>query len=479
MEHFLNTVLEYINVNNLVGGNGILVAFSGGADSAALLDALCVLRDSGRLNCKISAGHINHNLRGDESDGDEQFCQDFAARVGAQYLSQSIDIEGFAAENSLSIESAARQIRRERLAGMAYQLECSMIATAHHKGDNAETIIHRLSRGTGIKGLAGIWPLRRFDSDFGSVNYIRPLLCVNRVQIEDYCRDRGIKWRTDSTNRQLIYTRNVIRHTILPQLQADCKQDIAELLCRLTDTSRRLYAKIEQLTAQLWYETVSMAEDDVVVMAADAFNSAAAVVRQELLRLAYNRVGGSESKITQQHYEDMLAFVAGTDSAKLQLPCEIYCFRGYGRIILQKISEQGMVFTNINGCGSYKFKDSQITVDKQPFVAAAFKGFLKNKSPLEEWFDADKLKLPILVRSRETGDRFSPIGLRTPMKIGKFLIGAKIDHQRRCEMMIFEDAAKNIIWVAPHRASNITKITDATTQVYKITIAAKPSGLPY
>ncbi len=471
MPSFLNTVLAYINVNGLVDGGGVLVAFSGGADSAALLDALCVLRDGGRLGCKVSAAHINHNLRGSESDGDERFCEDFAVRLGVEYLAMSVDVEGFAAENNLSTESAARQLRRLHLAKAANQLGCTAIATAHHKGDNAETMIHRLSRGTGIKGLAGIWPLRRFDTQYGSVNYIRPLLCVNRSQIEDYCRDRGIKWRTDSTNRRLIYTRNVIRHTILPQLQADCRQDLTELLCRLADSSRRLYSQIEQLTDRLWHETVSMAEDDAVVMAADAFNAAPPVVRQEMLRLAYNRVGGAESKITQQHYEEMLEFVTKPDSAKLQLPCEIYCFRGYGRIIFQKISEQGMVSTTINGCGSYRFKDSEITVDKQPFDAAAFKGFLKNKSPFEEWFDADMMKLPIRVRSRETGDKFSPIGQRAPMKIGKFLIGAKVDHQRRCEMMIFEDAAKNIIWVAPHRASNITKITDSTTQVYKIKLA--------
>lgn len=470
MEKFLKKISDYIEANSLIDTEKIVVAFSGGADSAALLDALCLLKESGNIKAEIFAAHINHNLRGNESDGDQKFAENFALQRQVKIKSENVDIETYCRDNNVSTETAARELRRKAICKIASEFGAKTIATAHHKDDNAETMIHRLSRGTGLKGLGGIWPSRNINIDGHQIRYIRPLLCVNRHEIEEYCKSRGIDWRHDSSNDELIYTRNVIRHSILPKLEENSANCLRNKLYKLADSSRRLYEKVFELARSAWNESVSIAEDDEVVIEAISFNLLPIIVRQEIIRLAYNRLGGSESKITSSHYDNIIEFAAGTDSAKLQLPCDIYCFRGYGRIIFRKIVEHGIAFTIINSPGTYKFKDNEIVVSKESFNKKMFKDFIRNKKSNEEWFDAATVKLPICVRSRETGDKFRPIGQRTPKRVGKFLIGARIDHAQRAKIVIFEDDNKNIIWIAPHRASDITKISDDTQEVYKIKV---------
>ncbi len=470
MDEFLHKVSHFICEHDLCRRR-IVVAFSGGADSVALVDALCLLRERGDIETDIIAAHINHKLRGEQSETDEEFVKGFAFERGIEIVCSSVDVLGYSDKEGVSIELAARSLRRQVLFNVARRFKTFDIATAHHKDDNVETIIHRLSRGTGLKGLGGIWQQRQITDDNGDCfRFVRPLLCVNRREIEDYCRNRGIVWRVDDSNNELIFTRNVIRHKILPQLEADCKGDLREQLCRISDFSRKIYAKVAADATEAWQSSVVLAEDDAVIIIADAFNNLPVVVRQELIRMAYNRLGGGESKITQQHYEKLVEFATNSDSAKLQLPYEIYCFRGYGKLIFRKISSEGLVNTIIDGAGEYWFRNRRITVEKLNFDKKAFSQFLSQKLPNEEWLDADKLQLPICVRTRQTGDKFRPLGQKTPKRVGKFLIGARIDHRQRANMLVFEDAAGDIVWLAPHRQSDITKINDNTKEVYKITI---------
>jgi tRNA(Ile)-lysidine synthase len=470
MEEFLKKTAAYIAEKSLINDSKIVVAFSGGADSAALIDALHQLKSRGIIKAELFAAHINHNLRGEQSDTDRAFAEDFAARREIPFMCESVDVSGMACDESVSIETAARRLRRIHLARIAAKFGASTIATAHQKDDNAETMIHRLSRGTGLKGLGGIWPLRHMCVEDKSVVYVRPLLWASRLEIEQYCAQRNIQWRNDPTNAQLIYTRNVIRHAILPRLQAQSRGDLSQALFELSESSRKLFVKVNAMARRLWNECVSIAEDDTVAIDAAAFNGITEVLRQELIRMAYNRLGGSEAKITSAHYDAVIAFASVPGSAKLQLPCEIYCFRGYGRIIFRKITDVGVAFTIINSPGEFRFRGFAVKVSKAQFDPDDFERFLAARHTGEEWFDAAKVKLPIRLRSRETGDKFRPIGQRSHKRVGKFLIGARINHAQRAKMVVFEDEGKNIIWIAPHRSSDITKITKDTKEVLKISI---------
>ena len=218
LEHVKQTIVAY---DMLRPGEPVLVALSGGADSVALLR---VLRE---LGYAVRAFHLNHCLRGAESDRDEAFCRTLCAQLGVELTVERVDVAAAAREQSKGVEETARRIRYARLHDAA---QGAKIATAHTADDNLETMLFHLVRGTGPKGLAGIPPVR------GQI--IRPLLQVERAQVETYLASLGQDYVTDSTNMDETYTRNRIRHTVVPALWA-IQPSAAQAAARLRDMQRQ------------------------------------------------------------------------------------------------------------------------------------------------------------------------------------------------------------------------------------------------
>ncbi|MDO5560125.1 MAG: tRNA lysidine(34) synthetase TilS [Oscillospiraceae bacterium] len=201
-EQILKTIQKF---NMLERGDNVVVGLSGGADSVCLLLSLCSLRDE--LGITVAAMHVNHCLRGAESDSDEEFCRDLCSRLDIEFISKRFDINGIAAQTHKSVEQAARDVRYDFFAKNSINKK---IATAHNANDNAETIIFNLTRGTGLKGICGIPPVRD--------NIIRPLIETSREQIEAFLAGRSQPYVTDSTNLSDDYTRNKLRHYVIPVL---------------------------------------------------------------------------------------------------------------------------------------------------------------------------------------------------------------------------------------------------------------------
>ncbi len=211
--------------------HGLLIAVSGGADSTALLRALVdEVDDSVTCGQCLAVGHVNHGLRGAESDDDAIFVQNLAASFGLRYFEHRIQQEEWSQDKTGSVEAAARNIRYDFLARTAHSLGFRYIATAHTADDQTETVLHRLLRGTGLTGLAGIARFRRWDD---AVTIWRPLLHVRRQQIIEYLNEKGQTWRSDSSNAENDFTRNRIRNKILPELRQDFNPQVDRALCRL------------------------------------------------------------------------------------------------------------------------------------------------------------------------------------------------------------------------------------------------------
>ena len=201
----LNSVKNAIKRYNMINGETeVTVALSGGADSVALL--LCLLELKEELHVNISAAHLNHCLRGEESDRDEQFVRELCKKFNVPLTVEKADVNGEAIKTHESIELCARRIRYDFLK----RVSVGLIATAHTANDNTETVLHNLARGTGISGLCGIPPVRD--------NIIRPLILTTREQVEAYCGEKGISFCVDSTNSDESFTRNFIRHSVVPKL---------------------------------------------------------------------------------------------------------------------------------------------------------------------------------------------------------------------------------------------------------------------
>ena len=202
-EKILTAIGQY---DMLKGCKGVTVALSGGADSVALLHSLKMLQ--GELGIELSACHVNHNLRGEESDGDEAYVRSLCQKLEVPLRVFSVDVSGSVAKHQ-SVEERARELRYEAFAEISRELG-SKVATAHNACDNTETVLLNLLRGTGLKGLCGIPPVRDY--------LIRPLILCTRDEIEEYCGEKGLKYVIDSTNASTAYTRNRIRLEIMPQL---------------------------------------------------------------------------------------------------------------------------------------------------------------------------------------------------------------------------------------------------------------------
>lgn len=203
----LNRIYKFIEENNMLhSGDTVVCGLSGGADSVCLLLVLSELKE--QLGISLEALHVNHSLRGAESDSDEEFCRCLCKKLVIPFSAERCDVNAFAREYSFSCEEAARKLRYGIFESHS---QGKKIATAHNANDNLETIILNLVRGTGLKGLTGIPPVRG--------NIIRPLLEINRSEIEEFLKSRRQEFVTDSTNLTEDYTRNKIRHKIIPVLE--------------------------------------------------------------------------------------------------------------------------------------------------------------------------------------------------------------------------------------------------------------------
>ncbi len=200
------------------------VAVSAGADSVALLRVLLELR--GDLGIVLAVAHFNHHLRGDDSDGDERFVAELAERHGLPFYQDRARVREHAASNKLSLEHAARELRYDWLIDLAQTQRFEAVATAHTRDDQAETVLMKFLRGAGTKGLAGIHVLLQRDG----VRIVRPLLETRRAQVEQYLTSIGQPWREDETNRDYRFTRNRVRHELLPLLERDYNPNLRELL---------------------------------------------------------------------------------------------------------------------------------------------------------------------------------------------------------------------------------------------------------
>ncbi len=470
---FENKVVCFIKANGLFGSaDKILLAVSGGGDSTALLYAMCALKADSVLGGDFVCAHINHQLRGTEAEQDEEFVIAQAGRLNLPITTRRLDVRGFARRNKLSIETAARKLRLESLLDIAKVNNCNCIATAHQKNDNAETILQRLVRGTGIRGLGGIWPVRVFTGD---VRFVRPLLCVRRDEIIEYLERRNLKWRQDHTNADCTYRRNYIRHRLIPALQRDCSGPIVEQLSELAQSARRFYSLVCSCAEKVWRQLADSSGDSLK-LDLNNFLTQPVPVRIELVRRSLTTIGCGERDLTQGHYERILQLSQQNISDKrIELPNGFVVWREYGKLVFSQAQRSFLPGAQINKSarvevpGQTRFGNYLIEATVLDAKNHNVKKFKAEKSSFIEWFDLDKVKQPLVARFRQNGDRFWPLGMAREKKVGKFLTAAKVPPELRQRLLIVTDSEK-IIWVWPIRISEKARITSETRKILQLQI---------
>jgi tRNA(Ile)-lysidine synthase len=438
----------------------LLAAVSGGTDSTALLSILATLQRDGRVKDLLCV-HFNHRLR-DQADRDEAFVKALADAWAVPCLVETRDIGAQAQCDGCSVETAGRQWRLARLQSLARTHHCAAVVTGHHLDDNAETLIHRLARGTGYRGLCGIRPVRRH----GGVRLISPLRPLTRQELAAYLASQKQPWCEDATNQDTAYTRNHIRHRLLPQLTRRCPS-LGQSLSQLSLACHGLYADRVEPRVQTLLNAHVRFSIDCAVVTLPPLAEESPLVLVELVRQTLTAMGTSLRTVTQPHYRAVVALLRGR-GRPVTLPGGMLADRKRGTVRFhrrpagtgRKDDPLELALPGSTRLGPVELRTRIVDVSRMD------KGQRDNRSV--EYFDLHKVTLPLHVRGRRPGDRFVPLGRRQAQKVGKFLSRADVGALDPSDVVIVADDGETILWVCPVRMSDAARVTPRTGKVLEI-----------
>ena len=307
-ENFESRTAAFIERERLLDdGAAAVVGVSGGADSVALAGALHAM---GRY--RLHLVHVHHGLRGADADGDAEFVAELASQWGLAFLLRRIDTPALAEQWGVGAEEAARRARYEVFLSAAGEFNADAVAVAHHADDQIETVLHRIVRGTHLRGLTGM----AADRPLGEgVRLVRPLLWARRAEIESYCRDVGLAWRTDHTNLQNEFTRNFIRNELLPLLREHMNPKADEALLRLSAAATQAEDTLESLARGLFERACRKQSPRSVILRLTPMKKAPVGLASMVFRLALAAVGAPERELSRERYDDLLGLLAGAATA--------------------------------------------------------------------------------------------------------------------------------------------------------------------
>jgi tRNA(Ile)-lysidine synthase len=454
MSSFVNNILSTIEKNNMIQrGDTVIIGVSGGADSLCLLHVLNTLKKE--LNINLYAAHLNHQFRGIEADQDAEFVEQICTDWDIPHTIRSFDVAAYAKEKGLSSEEAGREIRYKLFDEVKEAVNGNKIAVAQNLNDNVETILMRLIRGTGLEGLKGIDAVRN--------DIIRPLLDQDRQSIEAYCRQNNLEPRVDKTNLQPIYLRNKVRLELIPYLKQRFNPSIEEAVMRLGQVAREENSYLEQQTKEL-LRSIGQIKDDSIAIKVDNLKQLHPAMQKRLLRKAVESIAETLNGFEYKHFQGIIELFDKSTGAAIELPKDMKAYISYENLIISKKIE------NTDKKCYYKLKyDYDNFIDEiNEMLSVKFikSGELSSvpKSFNTIYIDADKVKHDLVVRNREQGDVFSPIGMKGSKKLKDYFIDKKIPREERDQILLLADGHE-IVWILGSIISEKYKITSNTQNV--------------
>lgn len=452
---FLTRFHEFCRRRHLIEErNKIIAAVSGGADSIVLLDLLAKEQES--LGLTVVVAHFNHQLRGSESDDDEKFVARRAQHYGFELYVERANTAEYARYTKLGIQEAARKLRYEFFDKLLISSGFDRIATAHNADDNAETILLNLFRGAGVQGLCGI-PVYREDKKI-----IRPLLFAQRHEIEDYAAVEHLAFRTDSSNEKDHYTRNFIRHNILPPVKKEVNPNLIQTLSRSADLFRELEAFLTYTARQSYELLVAKKSDDEIHISIPRLRSNPMLLQQYVVMLAANQL--AHRKLDYDQVNAILELTEGLTGSWVAISKEHLVFRDRENLVMRKTDPVSDFKITVHPNHRYDFESFRFSSE---VVDSRLVEFTPNGGA--EFIDADAVNTSELVlRTWSEGDSFVPLGMKTRKKISDFFVDAKIPVYEKRRIPILETKDGQVVWVCGHRIDDRFKITNNTKRVLKL-----------
>jgi len=443
----------------------ILVGLSGGPDSVCLLYILNNLKDKFMLD--LHAIYIDHTMRPEEAPEEIEFCKLLCKRLNVPFLTKSIDVKAYAKEQGLNRQEAARKLRYRIFEETAYEINAHKIALGHTADDQAETVLIRLFRGSGSTGLSGIPPVRG--------NIIRPLIEIERKEIERFLDERKFDFIVDSSNLKEDYLRNKIRLSLMPMLR-EFNPNIIETLSRTAAIFREEERHFEIIVAKTLMKLISRKTDTRIELFLVPFEIMDKVIMRRVLRKAIDETRSLRG-ISFIHIEDIIELIKnGNPGDRLYLPKGIRIIKEYSTLIITSDPSVKLNTCTLTIPGDTILKEAGIlikalTVESQSATHGE-SGVMSQTSGL--WstlaiFDADRLLLPLVVRPRKNGDFFYPFGFGKRKKLQDFFVDAKVprDERDRTPLII---SGEDIVWVVGYRGDERFKVTEGTNRVLKLEV---------
>lgn len=453
LEQVKRTIEEF---HMIQPGDKIITGVSGGADSMCLFHVLLTLSEE--LDIRLHVVHVNHLLR-KEAGEEEEYVRTVCIQNGIPYTVFQRDIAAYAGELGCSLEEAGRVYRYECFEAVCRQEKGQRIAVAHHLNDRAETLLFHAVRGTGMRGLGSIPAVR------GRI--IRPLLSVSRQDIEAYLAEKQIRYYQDASNHSLDYTRNILRHQVLPVLE----QVNEKALCHmggLSDLAEEYWSYVEEQAERLEQNAVIRCGDGMELMQTAAEGQPKLLLRHLVYRMLV-QTAGSARDLAQEHVEQVLSLMNKPVGKRVVLPYELCAIRTYQGIRIQRKTEDARIpermspvpvtipgITKLEHIGEVECRLCS-TVPKLEI----------SKKLYTEMLDYGKINGTLCIRNPMPGDYFIVNGLGDRKKLSRFFIDNKIPREERASVLVLA-GEKQVYWIIGMRISEDLKLTHETEQVLQI-----------
>ena len=447
-------VWNYVCENHMLTEKDRVVAgISGGADSVCLL--LLLLEFQKRLPFELCAVHVDHGIRGEEARKDAEFTQRLCLEKNVEFRLVCCDVPKRAREEGLSVEDAGRRCRYEALEQVRSEWGGTRIAVAHHKNDQAETLLLHLFRGTGLKGMCGMAPVKDV--------LIRPLLCIERREIEAWLKEHMVSYRTDSTNLLDDYARNRIRNRILTeavQINAQAVGHLADACSMAREAQDYLEREAERACSR-----VVRAAEGEWFLDREAFGREDALIQKYVLLRVLESCCRGRKDLTADHVKALIGLMEQPVGKQLMLPGGLYARSSYGGMYIgcgrrehqpqeYPVAIPGTVFLEDGG---------KISFDLMPYK----KELQIPRKTYTKWLDYDKIKSSLKLRTRCEGDYITVNRQGGTRKLKDYFIDQKIDRLKRDRVLLLADGS-HILWVIGYRISEAFRVTEETEYVLRV-----------
>lgn len=438
----------------------VIVGVSGGADSVCLLLVLLELQK--KMEFRMVAVHVNHGLRGADADADEKFVRNLCEERGVLCEVFSADVESIAKNRKLSTEEAGREVRREFFAQACERHGGTKIALAHHQNDNAETFFFRLARGAGMKGLGGMAPVNG--------RYIRPLLCVERGEIESFLEVSEASFCVDQSNHEDIYARNRIRNKVVPQLEQGVNSRAVAHINRTMEHLREVQLYLEEQLRNCWEQCVKQSDSGLVLLE-EEYQKVPKVLQSLLIKELMVRVSGHEKDVEEVHVSQVEELFEKQVGRRIDLPYQMEALRAYDGVEICRRDKKAVISEEIlfdirQGEADYEWHDRKIRC--RILNKMQIDGETLEKSHTK-CFNCDIIKHGICFRTRRQGDYITVYPDGKTQKLNDYFINQKIPQRQRDQILLVADG-NHVLWIVGYRVGCAYQTKENTKCVLEIHI---------